>query len=1699
MRSCYTEVLERFSALVQIPVHIVSVQFVLTRGSKVPSKIVIISDTNVWPLYGDSLLESFQEELEIVGKVSDVSLLHRELAPGEQTKCRSMKAELEDWMVKSGCRRDTVVIALGGGVVGDLAGFVASTFMRGVPVVQVPTSLLAMVDSSIGGKTAIDIPAGKNLVGAFHQPAAVFIDLSVLPSLPLRHFCNGMAEVIKTAAIADAELFQLLEGCCHTLLDLASAGPVSSDSGCLEWGSAEQRLLLQQVISRTAGIKVSVVNRDEKEGGLRAILNFGHTVGHGIEALLAPGMLHGEAVAVGLVKEAEAARDLGKLGHDAVARIQALCKAFKLPVRVPSGLAVSDIAAGMAVDKKNTGSDAHPRAVLLSDIGAVHGPPYAQAVHSDVWARLLSHGVDISGPRSGAPLGSAADPITVHVPGSKSLTNRALLLAGLAQGETILTGVLLSDDTLVMIAALGSMGVPCTWISLPNGTRALKVSGGGGSLQLPASGQIFVNNAGTAARFLTSALCFLPSSAQGVVLDGNARMRQRPIGDLVSALQGITEEGCVTYEGQEGFLPLRIRGGGLRCGTVTMRGKVSSQYVSSVLMAGALAAAGGGGGTFTLQLEEEHPTSLPYITMTATCMQAFGVPVTFEADNRYVVGGVTGYIAPPSGRYAVEPDASSATYPAAWAAVTGGAVHIPGLQRASSTQGDVGFLQLLAGMGAQVLDVPPSDDNDGGVTVVGPAGGALGGNLKALPGDTNMENCTDAFLTMAAVAAGAAGTTRIVGVENQRVKECNRITALATEFAKCGVDIKELPDGLVIVGKGGASPQGGGCSSAHPPSVHGYDDHRVAMSLAVLTATGTLPYSRVHLDDAWCVEKTYPTFWSDWTGVLGCGAAAPSTHASGGNEKSQGGGLEAALPTPVHSVAVLIGMRGVGKSHLSAEAAAQLGPKWRVADIDADISTLAGGKTAAEIVQDRGWEAFRALEVQALQAALAQCVPACGGSKPRGPAEGVLIACGGGVVESEAARSLLQSISLDVAGSQAGVPVIWLRRKPEHLAAELGVEFASNDSGASEDRPSYGESFGAVFARRAPWFERCSSHTFDILPTEECSGQYEWHSVQQAFVHMLCRIGVGSSEGGVLSTPAPLHRAPGSKFVCFTAKDLPSWATAAAAAAAAPADACSPETAFIRAVTAGVDAVEVRLDLLKAGQDMATAASLAARRECAQACMQQVQWLRQHLYPQQQIIATVRSTHEGGKYQADPDASSEAIANMAYLLQAAAAAGCEYVDVETWMAPGELAGLLRRITARGARVIASKHITTHTPSAGDIADICSQLCSLGTAVVKLVVMARHPSDVLTLQMGSHASQAALQAEGRGIITLAMGEAGKASRVWNRTLTPVTHPAMPAAAAPGQLTAAQVNELALWQGMTPPESFKLYGSPISASPSPAMHVALFHWCGLPHTYSLGESEQLQLLQDDLHTKRVQGGNVTIPLKQEALVTAGRLSPAAAAIGALNTLYQQHVPGHEQPQVVGENTDWLGMARPVQAAMAVSRRAWEAAANSAEPPSTPLALVLGAGGTARAACFAARSLGLVPVVWNRTASKAKTLADAFGGVAVESLEAQALLSILAERGAGGVFGVVFDTLPPSADVQVPHEVLAGQGPSAVVLVATYSPPTQHALTAAALQLACPVVTGRDMIVHQGVEAFRYWTHGRVAPVAIAAHAVSVALKK
>jgi 3-dehydroquinate synthase len=289
-------------------------------------RVVIITNTLVFPLYSAALTQTLH-------KITS-SVDHLVLPDGEKYKSLETFERIMTFLLEGNYSRDVVLVALGGGVIGDLVGFAASCYQRGVNFVQVPTTLLAQVDSSVGGKTAVNHPLGKNMIGAFYQPKAVIIDTNCLSTLPPRELSAGLAEVIKYGIIIDADFFTWLETHMPNLLAL---DPV----------------ILRQAIARCCQIKADVVAADERESGLRALLNLGHTFGHAIEAQMGYGVwLHGEAVAAGMVLAAQTTQLLGELPIESVERIVALLEAANLPITPPVHMTPDQFLTHMQRDKK---------------------------------------------------------------------------------------------------------------------------------------------------------------------------------------------------------------------------------------------------------------------------------------------------------------------------------------------------------------------------------------------------------------------------------------------------------------------------------------------------------------------------------------------------------------------------------------------------------------------------------------------------------------------------------------------------------------------------------------------------------------------------------------------------------------------------------------------------------------------------------------------------------------------------------------------------------------------------------------------------------------------------------------------------------------------------------------------------------------------------------------------------------------------------------------------------------------------------------------------------------------------------------------------------------------------------------------------------------------------------------------------------
>jgi 3-dehydroquinate synthase len=306
-------------------------------------RYALVSDSNVAALYGESTLLHLRD----AGLNAELFTFEA----GERNKNLATWSELTDGLLRAGFGRDSCLIAMGGGVTGDLGGFVAATYMRGIPVVQVPTSLVAMIDASIGGKTGVDVEAGKNLVGAFHPPNLVVADLDVVSTLPMAERAQGMIEAVKHGAIMDDVYFGELDREMPAILD----------------GEATA---LKRAVARSVELKSAVVSEDEREAGRREILNFGHTLGHAIEAACSFRVPHGTAVASGMILEARLGVSLRVTGPDVVQRLEQVVDRVGLPSSIPDSAALDDIMTYLASDKKVRRG--RTRFVLLSEIGAVH-------------------------------------------------------------------------------------------------------------------------------------------------------------------------------------------------------------------------------------------------------------------------------------------------------------------------------------------------------------------------------------------------------------------------------------------------------------------------------------------------------------------------------------------------------------------------------------------------------------------------------------------------------------------------------------------------------------------------------------------------------------------------------------------------------------------------------------------------------------------------------------------------------------------------------------------------------------------------------------------------------------------------------------------------------------------------------------------------------------------------------------------------------------------------------------------------------------------------------------------------------------------------------------------------------------------------------------------------------------------------------
>jgi pentafunctional AROM polypeptide len=1560
------------------------------------STYVLITDSNIGKLYVDSFRAAFDAEAD---STAPARLLVYEVPPGETSKSRETKNDIEDWLLhqKPPCGRDTVIVALGGGVVGDLTGFVAATYMRGVRFVQVPTTLLAMVDSSIGGKTAIDTPLGKNLIGAIWQPERIYIDLDFLGSLPRRELINGMAEVIKTAAISKEEEFAFLEANAELIMTAVNA---DMSKGAARFHGIEKILI--RAISESAKFKARVVTEDEREGGLRNLLNFGHSIGHAIEAFLTPQVLHGECVAIGMVLEAILARYLGVLSGVAVGRLQKCLAAYKLPTQLDDDrirslskgkrCPLDGLIAKMSVDKKNVG--ALKKVVLLSAIGRTYEQKASTVTDSDLRV-ALAPSIEVS---PGVP---ANLKVTCAPPGSKSVSNRALVLAALGSGTCRMRNLLTSADTEVMLEALSKLGAAnFEW---EDEGETLVVHGNSGEMSASET-DLYLGNAGTAARFLTTAVTLAkPGKVKSTVVTGNARMKQRPIGDLVDALRVNGAE--VEYLESTGSLPLRIgASGGFEGGEVRLAAKVSSQYVSSLLMCAPYAKT-----PVTLKLVGGKPISQPYIDMTTAMMKQFGIEVQKSKTEGHTYHIPQGAYRNPS-EYMVESDASSATYPLAIAAITGTTCTIPNIGSAS-LQGDSAFaVDVLRPMGCEVQQTKTS------TTVTGPPQG----KLKPLP-NVDMEPMTDAFLTASVLAAVAQGssssTTRIYGIANQRVKECNRIQAMEDELAKFGVKCRQFDDGIEVDGINRKELK------EAVDGIDCYDDHRVAMSFSVLALAANHP--TLILEKA-CTGKTWPGWWDTMHQLFKVELEGQEPENALHDHRKNINRSSASI--------FIIGMRGAGKTTTGRWAVKSLaGQHKKLIDLDTEMEEREG-RPIPDIVRNSGWDYFRKVELDILKSVIKEL-----------PKDHVF-ACGGGVVESAEARKLL---------------VDWHKKTGHVLLVERDINQVMDFLNIDKTRPAYVEDMMGVWLRRKPWFEECSNVLYysQRVPGENLSQAAEDFD---RFLQMVT---------GKYDALAEMKRKPQSFFVALTYPDL------------------RPYLHTLSEVAFGSDAVELRVDLLKDPQSEDSIPSLDF-------VTSQLSLLRATVpLP---VIFTIRTKSQGGAFP--DDAHKEALA----LYKQAIKMGSEFVDLEVTTFPETLLNeVLELKNGSFSRIIASHHDPRSELSwskNGSWIPVYNKCLQYGD-IVKLCGVATSQEDNFSLR--NFKLWAARSHPDVPIIAVNMGRMGQTSRILNNFMTPVSHPSLPFKAAPGQLSAKEIRTALALMGEIAPQKFYLFGTPISASKSPALHNTLFQTTGLPHNYERCETDDLSVVKRAIRDPDFGGASVTIPLKLEIMNLLDSVDETARIIGAVNTIVPVIDPSSPSspPKLIGRNTDYTGMMDCLRSA----------GASGLLGEGTQAGLVIGGGGTARAAIQTLHSMSYSPIyLLGRSLPKITAMAATFpSNYAIKVIDASDSSNLSQ-----------FTPMPRVAIATIPANIpidaalaatlnklfLASKGDRersagerGVLLEMAYKPAYTNVMQMAEEVGRWKTIQGLETLVTQGMWQYEHWTGVRVRGVAGGLCRVSVSLPR
>lgn len=737
------------------------------------ARVLIVTDENVYKLHG----YRFQSCDFLV------------LPSGETSKNFDNYMKIINMLSKLKMNRSDMLCALGGGVVGDLAGFAASTYMRGMEFVQIPTTLLAMVDSSVGGKTGINLQAGKNRIGTFYEANHVYRDPTFLNTLPKEEISNGFAEIIKYAIGFDRGLADLLDQ-----IDMDSMNDMD---------------LIMKIVEICVEIKQNIVEQDEKDKGIRQLLNFGHTIGHAIESYYDyEGLSHGQAVAIGMAMKLKMALDEKLISNVEFHTWMKRFLKFELPVKLDQNSDLCKILERMSYDKKASGKNI--RWIEIRKIGEL---------------KVVENSMDVLMKKLGCTNEAYSviiEPMklkgAVSIPPSKSLSHRAIICAGLSEQVSVIGPLSESVDIQATLDAMMKFGAEITRIKKEQLGAYYQICnekiGDYYKTRKPVIHEpltIECHESGSTLRFL---IPFTFLTSRTVRFTGEGRLVKRPLGPYYD----LFDQKGMKYETSTGELPLTLYDS-FSPGRYDLPGNVSSQFITGLLM--------------TLPLmnddSEIHITtdleSGPYIDLTIETMKKFNIEIEHSSENVYHIPGNQVYSA---ADLTLEGDYSQGAF---WLVANsiGSNVDVKGLEPLS-LQGD----RVITGM-IDAFDLEPNEDSRR---------------------EFDISQCPDLLPILAVKAALTKGLTVFENGERVRLKESDRIHAMAVELEKMGADIVETSDGLMIKG----------VDRLEAATVSSWNDHRIAMALAI---AATCAAGQVRIEGADCVTKSYPEFWEDYKRVGG--------------------------------------------------------------------------------------------------------------------------------------------------------------------------------------------------------------------------------------------------------------------------------------------------------------------------------------------------------------------------------------------------------------------------------------------------------------------------------------------------------------------------------------------------------------------------------------------------------------------------------------------------------------------------------------------------------------------------------------------------------------------------------------------------------------------------------------------------------------